>query len=314
MKENIHLAIIQLPPVYWDKRASMAKAREYIRAAASGKAELIIFGETWLSGYPAWLDYCPEMALWDHSPTKKVFAQMYLNSISVPGPETEQLSELAREHQVVIGMGINEVKPDGPANGTIFNAFILFDKDGSLLIHHRKLMPTFTEKLIYGLGDAHGLKVAETSLGRIGGLICWEHWMPLARHTLHLQGEHIHLALWPRVHELLQVASRSYAFEARSFVVAAGQIMRVKDIPEGLQIPRHLVDHPDTFLLNGGSCVFGPDGKVLLEPQFDQERIIYFTLENIGQLYGERMALDVSGHYNRPDIFSFGVRQERQVS
>ncbi|MEL6926423.1 MAG: carbon-nitrogen hydrolase family protein [Bacteroidota bacterium] len=311
MKKDLKIAIVQDGPVYLDKEKSMEKAVSLIETASTEGAELIVFGETWLSGYPAWLDHCPEMGLWDHPATKEVFVQMYQNSVEVPGPETKIISQLARQHSVVIGIGVNEVVARGHANGTIFNSFLLFDEQGRLAVHHRKLMPTFTEKMVYGHGDGHGLRAASTSLGRIGGLICWEHWMPLTRQAMHLEAEHIHLALWPKVHDMLQVASRSYAFEARCFVIAAGQIMRASDIPDGLKLPEHLAKAPETMILNGGSCIFGPDGSILLAPQFDVEGILYHELKNIPQLIGEKMALDTSGHYNRNDVFRFGVKRKR---
>jgi len=311
MKQQVKVAIIQDGPVYWDKEKSMQKAVALIEEAVQNGAELLVFGETWLSGYPAWLDYCPEMGVWGHPATKEVFIRMYKNGIEVPGPETQIIAQLAKQHQVVIGIGANEVVAKGHANGTIFNAFLLFNTNGELAVHHRKLMPTFTEKMVYGHGDGHGLRAAETPIGRVGGLICWEHWMPLTRQAMHLEAEHIHLALWPRVHEMLQVASRSYAFEARCFVIAAGQIMRVSDIPDVLKLPEQLENDPDKMILNGGSCIFAPNGNILLEPQFDVEGIIYHTIENMEQLIGEKMALDTSGHYNRNDVFRFKVKRKR---
>ena len=311
MKSQVKVAIVQDGPIYLDKKKSLKKAIHLIEEAASNGAELIVFGETWLSGYPAWLDYCPEMGVWDHPATKQVFIKTYQNGIEVPGAETKVISDLARKHALVIGIGVNEVIAKGNANGTIFNTFLLFNTDGKLAVHHRKLMPTFTERMVYGHGDGHGLRAADTPLGRVGGLICWEHWMPLTRQAMHLEGEHIHLALWPRVHEMLQIASRSYAFEARCFVIAAGQIMRVRDIPEELKLPAHLKDQPDKMILNGGSCIFAPNGNVLLEPQFEVEGLIYHTIENMEQLIGEKMALDTTGHYNRNDVFKLKIRKRR---
>ena len=314
MKTSIRLAIVQESPAYLNLPHSLQKAEILIKEAASKDAELIVFGETWLCGYPAWLDHCPDVALWNHEPTKEVFARMFQNAVTVPGEATQLLSELASTHKTVIGIGINEVVQSGPGNGTIYNSFLLFNSDGKLVIHHRKLMPTYTEKMLYGLGDASGLHAAKTSIGMVGGLICWEHFMPLSRQVLHNDGELIHLALWPQVHELHQVASRQYAFEGRCFVVAAGQLMRVKEIPPELELPKALREQPDEWILNGGSCVIAPDGFYDLKPQFEKEGIIYHDISDLNQAYRERMTLDVSGHYQRRDIFKLEVKRgEREV-
>lgn len=312
MKETtLQVAIIQHKPAFLDLEASLQKAEHYIVEAAANGAKLIAFGETWLCGYPSWLDYCPEIGLWDHEPTKQVFQKMHENGVEVPGIVTNRLGDLAREKRVVIGIGINEVVRRGANQGTIFNSFLLFNQNGDLAVHHRKLMPTYTEKLLYGTGDGHGLRIAETPFGNIGGLICWEHWMPLTRQAMHLAGEHIHLALWPKVHEMHQVASRHYAFEGRCFVIAIGQMLQIEDLPKELKLPEKLADQPEYYVLNGGSCVVAPNGKYLLEPQFDREAILYINIPDLMQTYRERMTLDVTGHYNRMDVFDFEVNRER---
>ncbi|MDQ3650016.1 MAG: carbon-nitrogen hydrolase family protein, partial [Acidobacteriota bacterium] len=209
---NTIVSIVQASPVFMNLDASVARAVGLIKQAARKGAKLIAFGETWLPGYPAWLDHSPHAALWNHEPTREVFAQLRRNSVVVPGKETETLGEVARELGVVIVIGVNERVNAGAGNGTLYNSLLTFGGDGTLLNHHRKLIPTYTERLVWGQGDAAGLEAVTTSAGRVGGLICWEHWMPLARQTLHTSGEHIHVAVFPAVHEMHQIASRHYAF------------------------------------------------------------------------------------------------------
>ncbi len=168
MKNAVKVAIVQKGPVYLDLEKSLDKMLALIEDAVAKKAELIVFGETWLTGYPAWLDHCTDYAQWDFEPTKKVFARMYRNSVSVDGEAIESLRESAKKHKVVIVTGINEIVEKGIGNGTIYNALLIINSDGQIVNHHRKLMPTFTEKLLYGMGDGQGLKAAETALGRIG--------------------------------------------------------------------------------------------------------------------------------------------------
>lgn len=308
--QQVKVAVIQKPSAYLNLEKSLQLAKTYVEEAAKEGAQLIVFGETWLSGYPSWLDHYPEIGIWDHQPTKAMFREMYQSAVEVPGKASQFIGQLAKEHGVWMVMGINEKMTTGPANGTLFNTFLIYDSNGNIVNHHRKLMPTFTEKLLYGTGDAHGLKAVNTPFGKLGGLICWEHWMPLTRQVLHDSGEQIHIALWPTVHELLQIASRHYAFEGRCFVIAAGQILRVRDVPAHLKRPEKLQDKEDFLLLKGGSSIIGPDGKYLLEPQFDCEGIFYATLD-LDRIPEEKMALDVTGHYQRPDIFQMSVNRKR---
>jgi predicted amidohydrolase len=314
MRHSITIGIVQAAPVYLDAEKSLEKALKLIEKAIKKGAELVVFGETWFTGYPAWIDHCPDVARWNHGPVKKVYARMLANSIRVPGKELAHLQKLAATHKVVIVLGANETTDSGIGNGTIYNSLLIINADGQLANHHRKLVPTFNERLLYGIGDAHGLKAVQTGLGRIGGLICWEHWMPLARQAMHNSGEHIHVALWPTVHEVHQLASRHYAFEGRCYVVAVGQIMHVKDIPEDLELPAELKDKPDHPTLCGGSCIIGPDATFCLEPQFNTEGIIIHTLENMNRVLEEKITLDTSGHYNRTDLFDFQIDTRRRGS
>ena len=304
----IAVAIIQHSPVFLDLEASVAKAIALTEEAARHGAQVVTFGETWLPGYPAWLDHCSDVALWDHAPAKKVFARLRQNSIAVPGKETKLLAELAADHNLTLVIGVNERVESGPGNGTLYNGLLTFTAEGGLTNHHRKLIPTYTERLIWGQGDGGGLEAVATPAGRLGGLICWEHWMPLARQTLHNSGEDIHVAVWPTVHEMHQIASRHYAFEARCFVLAAGMVMRVKDLPTELPATAELANRPDAFVLRGGSAIVGPNGKYIVEPVYEEEAIITADLD-LEAIDREKMTLDVSGHYSRPDIFELRLRR-----
>jgi predicted amidohydrolase len=309
---SLNIAIIQHGPVHLNLEASTAKALQLIKEAAGRSAQLIVFGETWLSGYPAWLDHCPDVALWNNEATKDVFLQMHQNSVDINGEEIKLLCDAAKKNKVMICMGINEKITEGIGSGTLYNAFVIIDEQGEIVNHHRKLVPTFTEKLVYGNGDAAGLRTINTEFGKLGALICWEHWMPLSRQVLHNENEMIHIALWPTVHDMHQVASRHYAFEGRCFVIAAGQMMQVKDIPANLTLPEHFKNDPEKYILNGGSCVIDPTGIYLLEPQFDKEGILYCTIDNFDTANKEKLTLDTTGHYSRWDIFDFSVDRKRK--
>jgi predicted amidohydrolase len=298
------VAAIQAAPYYMDLERSLGRAVDLIGEAAKRRAQLVVFPETWLPGYPAWLDVCRDIAVWDHEPTKRLYAQLIENSVAVPSRETEVLGEAARKNNLTLVIGIHERVNDGPGRGTLYNSILTFGPTGELLNIHRKLVPTFTERLIWAQGDGSGLRVVETPAGRIGGLICWEHWMPLARQTLHVAAEDIHVSLWPSVKEMYQIASRHYAFEGRCFVIAAGGIMRRSDLPRDFEITDGLANDDDEFILDGGSCVIGPDGHYVAGPTFCSEVIILARI-NLQRIREESLTLDVTGHFNRPDLFGF---------
>jgi len=314
MSDKLIVGIVQSSSVFMNLEASLAKAVALIGQAAKQGAKIVTFGETWLAGYPAWLDYCRGAALWNHEPTKEVFARLRRNSVVVPGKETKTLGEIAAAHGIVLIIGINERVEKGAGNGTLYNSLLIFGADGKLINHHRKLVPTYTERLVWGQGDAAGLKAVETNFGRVGGLVCWEHWMPPARQALHVSGEDVHVAVFPTVHETHQIASRHYAFEGRCFVLAAGLLMKAGDLPAELVAGTDLEGSPEKLLLRGGSCIVAPDGSFVVEPVFDEEQIIVAELD-LTLIDKEKMTLDVSGHYSRPDVFDFEInRGSRRTS
>ena len=303
----IKVAAVQAAPVYMDLASSVEKGIRLVAEAAALGAKLIVFPETWVPGYPAWLDCCRDVALWDHEPIKRVFARLMENSVVVPGPVTEALGQAAREHQIVLNISVHERVVEGRGRGTLYNTMLTFGADGTLLNRHRKIMPTYTERLIWGQGDGSSLHAVATDLGRIGGLICWEHWMPLARQVLHQSGEDIHIAAWPQVKEMNLIASRHYAFEGRCFVIACGAVMRATELPSELEPIESLKQRPDSFVLNGGSAIIAPDGSLLAGPVFEEEVILTADLD-LSRIAEESLALDVAGHYSRPDIFEVKVR------
>src|SRR5277367_3943696 len=300
--KHVTVAIAQSAPVYLDKRASLAKALDLVEQAAKQGARLVAFGETWLPGYPAWLDVCPGAALWQNPSAKDVFARLRNNSITVPGEEVNLLNEAARDLKIAIVIGVSERVDSGPGSGTLYNSLLTISDHGQLKNHHRKLVPTYTERLVWGNGDGRGLEATPTSVGRVGGLICWEHWMPLARMAMHNSGEHIHVAVWPTVHELHQLASRHYAFEGRCFVLAVGLMMPTSDLPS--ELPHNITDK---WVERGGSAIIAPDASYIVEPICDREELILADLD-LTMIDRESMALDVTGHYSRPDIFTFSHR------
>ncbi|MBT8189651.1 MAG: carbon-nitrogen hydrolase family protein [Bacteroidia bacterium] len=301
------VAIVQYGPDYFQLEKTIDRSCTYISTAAEQSCDLIVFGECWLSGYPFWLDVCHDVALWDHAPVKEVWARMFSNSVDVLNGGLKKIQEAVSTHNIHCVIGLNEIITKGRGNNTIYNTVITLNNKGEISNHHRKLMPTYTEKLVHGMGDGFGLKSVDTKFGRIGTLICWEHWMPMARQSMHDEMEDIHIALWPYVKEMHHVASRHYAMEGRCHVVSVGQICYSKDIPKELNPG---LQQNDEFILKGGSAIYGPAGNIILEPVYDKAELITVEI-NLSSNRAESMNLSVSGHYQRPDIFDYKINKER---
>ena len=289
--------------------AGLERTRSLAAEAASRGAGLVVFPETWLPGYPAWMDYCRDTGLWDHPPVKAEYVALVENSVVVDGESGAALASLARELEITLVVGVSERVEAGPGRATLYNTLLTWGPDGGLLNHHRKLVPTHTERLLWGPGDAAGLRPVETPAGRVGGLICWEHWNPLARQVLHDGGEDVHVAVWSAVvgvNGMHQQASRCYAFEGRCHVIAAGQLMRAGALPDTLEAGP-AVESSEQWLLSGGSAIIGPDGGYLAGPLYDEPGILVAELDYCRNV-AEAMTLDVAGHYQRPELFELTVR------
>lgn len=291
--------------------SALDRTEKLVQEAAASGAQLVVFPETWIPGYPAWLDVCRDAALWDHPPVKQVFRRMAENSVVVEGDSGQCLSRIARDANVTLVIGVSERVEHGPGGGTLYNTLLTYGPEGALLNHHRKLIPTYTERIVWGTGDGDGLKSASTPAGRVGGMVCWEHWMPLARQAMHEGGEDIHVAVWPTADEKHQLASRQYAFEGRCYLLAAGSLMRASALPPELEAHPDKVAGPNEWLLRGGSAIIGPDAKYIREPLYEESSILYAELD-LARIREESMTLDVSGHYHRPDVFDFRVHRDRR--
>lgn len=304
---TVRVAVVQDEPSE-ALEIGLTRTHALAAAAAADGARLVVFPETWLPGYPVWLDLCRDANLWNHDPVKQVFVNMAEQAVNLSGASGRALTQIAADLGIVLVTGITERIDEGPGRGTLYNSLVTIGSDGRLLNHHRKLVPTYTERLVWGPGDTAGLRSVATEVGRVGGLICWEHWMPLARQELHNCGEDIHVAVWPNVHEMHQVASRHYAFEGRCFVMASGALLRAASLPHGWEIHPSKVGGEEGWVLRGGSAIIAPDGSYLTGPVYDQTMIISADLD-LRMIRAESMTLDVTGHYSRPDCFNFETKK-----
>ena len=300
MERAVKVACVQVEPVIFDRDATIEKVATLAREIAAEGAALAVFPETFVPVYPSsrWARF-----LAGSGEAKETFGRLARESLEVPSPASERLGEIARDAGIWLAIGANELD-----RGTIYNALLLYDASGDLVLHRRKLMPTNHERLVWGLGGGEDLRAIATPLGRVGGLICWENLMPLARFALYQDGVEIYLAPTADDSEDWHESIRHIAREARAFVVSPCVFQRASSYPDEVQI----ADGPD-LLGRGGSAIVGPDGKYLAGPLWDEEGVLYAELDP-RRLYEEKQRFDPAGHYHRPDVFQLKIRRRRSAA
>ena len=300
--EPIKVACIQAEPVVLDRDATLDKLASVAAEAANEGARLLVFPEAFIPVYPssAW---AKAFAGWADPRAKAAFALLARESVAVPGPAVDRLGAVAREHQLWLVTGVTEVDPARP--GTLYNTLLYHAPDGRLALRHRKLVPTNHERLVWGPGDGGGLRALETDFGRVGGLICWENYMPLARFSLYESGVEVYVASTADDGDAWQATLVHIARESRAFVVSPSHFQRAAAYPADFPLAE-LLEGVDV-IGRGGSAVLAPDGSYLAGPLYDREGILYAELEP-ARLWEERQRFDASGHYNRPDVLQLTVR------
>ncbi len=303
---KLNVAIVQAAPIPLSIDAGIAQSIALAKSAAEDGAKLIAFGETFLGGYPIWLDEAPGAALWDHPGTKALHAILLEQAVVEDDPRFAPLQELADTMDIRISIGAHE-----RIRSSLYNNQILFRPDKKPL-NHRKLVPTHGERLIWNRGDGSTIGVDQADWGRTGNLICWEHWMPLARAAMHNLREDVHVAAWPTVREQYAIASKHYAFEGGCHVLAAGTILHRDDLLEGLKLigdspeAKSLFHEiPDQQLQFGGSMIIAPDASILAEAKTGED--ILTAKIDLSAGTEAKAALDTDGHYSRADIFDLTV-------
>jgi nitrilase len=295
MREPVTVACAQVEPVLFERDATIDRIAEVAAEAAGKRAQLVLFPEAFIPVYPSnrWVRF-----LAGGQDSKSAWAKLARSSLEIPSPESDRIGEIAREHGLWLAVGANELD-----RGSIYNALLLYGADGALALHHRKLVPTNHERLVWGQGTGAGLEAVETGLGRVGGLICWENFMPLARFSLYESGVEIYLAPTAEDSEQWHDSMRHIARESRAFVLSCCVLQRASSFPDDVQLAEG-----DELIGRGGSAILGPDGTYLAEPLWDEEGILYAELDP-QRLYEERQRFDPAGHYHRPDVFKLKVRR-----
>jgi nitrilase len=308
MDRPVIVASVQAEPVILDRAATLDRLEELAAEAAGNGAELVVFPETFVPIYPS-SRWAKAFAGWQADGAKATFARLAQNSIAVGSPEEARLGATARELGIWLVTGVNEV--DGERPGTVYNSLLYHSPEGELALHHRKLVPTNHERLIWGQGDGRGLHAVETGFGRVGGLVCWENYMPLARVALYEAGVEIYIASTADDGEEWQSTLVHIARESRAYVVAPSHFQRASSYPDDFALASELAG--DDVLGRGGSAILAPNGSYLAGPLYGEEGILYAELDP-AVLLAERQRFDAVGHYSRPDVLRLEVSPSARVA
>jgi nitrilase len=304
MRESVKVACVQAAPVVLDRDATLDKLAELTAEAAAAGARLVAFPETFVSVYPSsvWGRF---LGAWSDERATAAFAKVVDQAVAIPGEAERRLAEAAQANGVWLATGVNEVDPRQP--GTIYNSLLFHRPDGVLALHHRKLVPTNHERLIWGQGDGRGLRAIDAEIGRLGGLVCWENYMPLARFALYESGLEIYVAPAADDDEAWQATLVHLARESRAFLVSPSHFQHADAYPANFPLLAEL--HGAGIIGRGGSAVLAPDGAYLAGPLYDEEGILYAELEP-ERLHAARQRFDPAGHYHRPDLLKLTLSPE----
>ncbi len=305
----LKIAIAQISPVWLNKAKTIEKIKSYIEDAGQEKCEFVVFGESLLPGYPFWVSLT-NGAVFNSKVQKEIHAHYIRNAIQIEKGDLDEICELAKKHKIAVYLGIIE-RAKNRGGHSLYCSLVYINAIGEIKSVHRKLQPTYEERLTWSVGDGNGLRVHDLKQFCVGGLNCWENWMPMSRTALYGMGENLHIAVWPGSESNTNDITRFIAKESRSFVVSASGLMRKEDFPADTpHLEKILVNAPQT-LANGGSCIAGPDGEWVVEPVVDSEGLIISSID-FNRVLEERHNFDPAGHYSRPDVTQLTVNRDRQ--
>ena len=306
---TLKIGMAQISPIWLNKSQTIDKIKTYIQKAGKSNCELLVFGEGLLPGYPFWLSMT-NGSEFNSDIQKEIHAHYIRNAVQIESGDLNDICALAKENSMAIYLGIIERAEDRGGH-SLYCSLVYIDNMGDIKSVHRKLQPTYEERLTWSPGDGNGLRVHDLKHFCVGGLNCWENWMPLPRTALYGLGENLHIAVWPGSEQNTVDITRFIAKEARSFVVSVSSLMRIEDFPEDTPHLEKILLHSPEVLANGGSCIAGPDGEWVVAPVVNKEDIIMATID-FNKVLEERQNFDPVGHYSRPDITQLSVNRERQ--
>ncbi|WP_235295775.1 carbon-nitrogen hydrolase family protein [Portibacter marinus] len=305
----LKVALAQIAPIWLDKSATIDKVIQWINKAGAEKADLVTFGEAILPGYPYWVSLT-DGAQFNSKIQKEVHAHYVKNAIEINKGDLDGICKAAHSNNIAVYLGTIERAPDR-GNHSIYCSLIYISQKGEIQSIHRKLQPTFEERLTWAPGDGNGLQVHGLKTFTVGGLNCWENWMPLSRTALYAMGENLHVAVWPGAKRNTENLTRFIAEESRSYSIGVSGLMRKSDFPDHTPHLELILENAPEILSDGGSCIAGPDGQWILEPVCNQEILLTAELD-FNRVLEERQNFDPAGHYSRPDVTKLTVNRQRQ--
>ncbi len=305
------VGLAQIAPVWLDRERTIEKMVTYIEQAAESGCKLVVFGEALIPGYPFWIERTDGARF--NSPLQKEIHAHYLDqAVQIEAGHLQALTAVAAATEIAIVTGTVE-RPSDRGGHSLYCTLVTINPQGQIASTHRKLMPTYEERLTWSPGDGHGLRTHKLGPFTLGALNCWENWMPLPRAALYALGEDLHIAIWPGSAHNTHDITRFIAKESRSFVISVSGLMRRQDFPANTpHLDAIMRDCPD-MLANGGSCAAGPDGKWIIEPAAGQETLLVATLDH-QRVREERQNFDPAGHYSRPDVTQLTINRRRQTT
>lgn len=309
--DKLLIGLAQISPVLLNREQTLVKVLERMEEASKENCKLVAFGEACVPGYPFWLEYSGVTAF--NSPFHKEFHAEYVNqAVCIENGDLNEVCDMARKLEIALYLGIIE-RPADRGGKSIYCSLVFIDQNGEIGSVHRKLMPTYDERLTWAMGDGNGLRVHKLGAFMAGGLNCWENWMPLARTSLYAQGEDLHIATWPGSKRNTNDITRFIAKESRSYVASVSGLMRKSDFPPDIPNLETILSNAPEYLADGGSCIAGPDGEWVIEPFCGGEKLLVATIDH-QKVREERQNFDAAGHYSRPDVLQLTVNRQRQTT
>ena len=308
-EETLNIGLCQVAPYWLNKEKTTHKIIEYLEHAASAECDLAVFGECLLPGYPFWLEHT-EGATFNSEVQKEIYAHYLQEAVNISKGDLDPICAMAKENRMAIYVGVLERAEDRGSH-SVYCTLVYINEQGTICSTHRKLMPTYEERLVWGIGDGNGLQVHPLKGFHVGGLNCWENWMPLTRSAMYAQGENVHIAVWPGSARNTNDITRHIAKESRSFVVSVSGFMTKELIPSDIPHSTLIKNNVPEVISDGGSCISAPDGSWIIEPIVGKESFATATID-MKEVRKERQNFDPSGHYSRPDVMQLHVNRSRQ--